>query len=306
MAPSGPRIQKEREACHIAFVSAKKSYEGCRFGIRNNSIIMRASQRHVLLCLAHIVCAHGQTPPIAWRITPSVDTGEMEVSWMVRELQIFASADCSGAPISAATPSIGSSDRTGRLEGHSNAAPAITNGFPVYPDNDVLGNYWASPTNRVAARAEWVGFVATAPAFGQCLRVVQCMGMRNGCARRLVLQSQTAATYNPEGPWVDVIEFDANYGAWTEVQWSAPPSTPPNPPAPPVPTSPPPPSSPVAIDLPIVIGASAAGMVLIIGLLMALLCRKTRTQPDFRKAEKPTSTEMTPGPKMLGSIPTTA
>ena len=179
------------------------------------------------LLFVNIACALAQSPPIAWRITPSMDTGSLEVSWMIRELQIFASPDCSGAPIPAAIPSIGSSDRTGRLEGHSRTPPAITNGLPVYPDNDVLGSYWASPTNHVTERGEWVGYRATVPAFGQCLRVVQCMGMRNGCAPRLVLQSQTAAVYSPEGPWDDVVEFAANFGAWTQVQWSAPPSVPP-------------------------------------------------------------------------------
>ena len=167
------------------------------------------------------------TPPDAWRIMPATATGDMGDSWTVRELQLFASADCTGTRIRHAS-TISSSGSGGQ-------ADEITKGVPTYPD--ISGSWWqGSLGTSIQARSEWVGFIVMPgeEAHAGCVRLAQCAS--SGCAPRILLQSRTGGN---SAPWVDVVEFDTVAYAWTEFTWAYPPAPP---------RSPPPPSSPPLLE----------------------------------------------------------
>ena len=60
-----------------------------------------------MLSAVVLVLSGWSDPPTAWRILPAKRYNDDD-PWLVRELQVFASPDCTGDPIPAATP-IGSS-----------------------------------------------------------------------------------------------------------------------------------------------------------------------------------------------------
>ena len=204
-------------------------------------------------------------PPDAWRITPSRATGEMGQGWVVRELMIYASTDCSGSQIAAAS-SISSDYTTGAQ---------IIDGIPSYNGGalDTGGVYWELfGQSNLEARAAWVGYVAATPTEGRCLRVAQCGS--TGCAPWLMLQSRV------NGQWNDVIEFAATHGSWTEVSWTPPPAAPaPTPPPPdfPPPPADPPPLAPGGGGTVIIIVVAVAVVAVLFAIIVAyLLCGKAK------------------------------
>ena len=138
-----------------------------------------------------LVLSAWSDPPTAWRILPAKRYSDDD-PWLVRELQVFASPDCTGDPIPAATP-IGSSPH---------GLPRAVDG--LY-DSD---HYWSSapyvagcssgcqasgaggPTTH-EARGAWVGYevLAADAKHGNCVKVIQGNFYSSCCkAKELVLR----------------------------------------------------------------------------------------------------------------------
>jgi len=138
-----------------------------------------------------LVLSAWSDPPTAWRILPAKRYND-DYPWLVRELQVFASPDCTGDPIPASTP-IGSSPHN---------LPRAVDG--LY-DSD---HYWSSapfvagcrsgcqasgrggPTSH-EARGAWVGYevLAADAKHGNCVKVIQGNFYNKCCqAKDLVLR----------------------------------------------------------------------------------------------------------------------
>lgn len=214
--------------------------------------------------LATILAVYGawDDAPTAWRILPAEEY-DNDISWYVRELEVYASPGCTGDKI----------------------APHKTLGSLGGSDSIVDGNVetpWNTRTlsSKFAARAHYVGFqVLKANALhGNCVKLNQgsLHGGTSGLARMIVLQERV------DSVWFDVTTFKdtAEASEWFNVTFSArpprppwPPAPPPNPSLPPPPPSqpPPPPSLPASLPPPKGTGGGdAAGERLSVGAIVGI------------------------------------
>lgn len=113
------------------------------------------------MLLSTLLAVHGawDAAPTGWRVTNAVDYKE-DMSWYVRELEVYASSDCTGDKIPASKP-LGSKSTSQQK-------------FIVDGDAETA---WSTNTmgTPFAARAHYVGFqVARADAVhGNCVRLNQ-------------------------------------------------------------------------------------------------------------------------------------
>ena len=143
------------------------------------------------MLLAPLLAVHGawDAAPTAWRIT-NANEYTNEYSWYVRELEIYASPDCSGKPIPPWKPlgSISTSQQKFIMDGDPETA-------------------WATNTfgDRFAPRAHYVGFqVRKADAVqGNCVKLNQgtLHGGTSGIVPDVLLQEKV------NGVWFDVTTF---------------------------------------------------------------------------------------------------
>jgi hypothetical protein len=180
--------------------------------------------------------------PTGWRILPATSYSN-DYSWFVRELEVYASPDCTGAPIPPFQTFGTNSVDTGK----------IVDGDPE--------TAWSSMTygKTFDAREHYVGFtVRKANAVqGNCVKLNQgsLHGGGSGIAKEIMLQERV------DNVWFDVITFrdTAESAEWhAPVSFSARPPRPPYPPGPPpTPNRPPSPPQPFPASKPATAPAAA-------------------------------------------------
>ena len=247
-----------------------------------------------MLCFSFLAPSQGTWEATAWRLTTNSPTGDMDGDWTIRELQLYATPDCSGAKIP-------------KLPGKQGTIPS---GASTIADGDT-GTWWLG-CNPCHPHKEYVG-LRTALTVVRCLKLWQCA--RTGCVPELLLQacwngtctSRNGVDAEARASWKDVMVFKTvGADAWTTVELDdRRPFLPPYPPSPPPPLPPPPPSP--LLSLPSVAkavakdnslsagavagiaggGAVAVGLVLAIIGISVYICRKMNR--ELKQAKKPAS-----------------
>ena len=257
------------------------------------------------MLLAPLLAVHGawDAAPTAWRITNAKEYTN-QYSWYVRELEVYASPNCSGKPIPPWKPlgSISTSQQKFIMDGDPETA-------------------WATNTfgDRFAPRAHYVGFqVRKADAVqGNCVKLNQgtLHGGTSGIVPDVLLQEKV------NGVWFDVTTFRDTATAaefHTPVTFAARPPRPPWPPAPPPnpsspPEVPPPPATPPTPPPPAggqgeglsagaIAGIAAGGAILLVLVLAAAgisvyFCRKMNR--ELKQAQR----DVKPSFTITGSSP---
>lgn len=255
-----------------------------------------------MLCFSFLAPSQGTWEATAWRLTTTSPTGDMDGEWTIRELQLYATPDCSGAKIP-------------KLPGKQGTIPSGAN---TIADGDT-GTMWLG-CNPCHPHKEYVG-LRTALTVVRCLKLWQCA--RTGCVPELLLQacwngtctSRNGVDAEARASWKDVMVFKTmGPSAWTTVELDdRRPFLPPYPPSPPPPLPPPPPSPlpslpSVAKDNSLSAGAVAGiagGGAVAVGLVLAIIgisvyiCRKMNR--ELKQAKKPASeTRQTSVPAVQG------
>ena len=181
---------------------------------------------------------------LGWRLTMPVDQQLID-NWLVREIQLYESADCSGERILPTELVFSAKEAFGDDDDDDDN---IDRDPELFADG-LYSTYWKAACSNCSARSVWAGFhISASAAPPRCLLLMQCESwnldniFEGGCATSLLLQARLAG-FGDE--WVDVTQFDPVVGGWTRVTIPSldtpfPPLPPPAPLLPPSPPCPPP------------------------------------------------------------------